>query len=147
MIGRSPQCNSRWGRQPFTILGNSLQQQTIVRFLLRLVGSQGLGAGRLGRALADTRIHGTTKRQVAAMFAEERAALQPLPLEPFRYYRFGVRTVHLDGCVEVEAAYYSTPPGWIGQRVHVQWTDGLVRCSCEDRAAPARARPRAGSSP
>jgi hypothetical protein len=40
---------------------------------------------------ADTRIHGTTKRQVAAMFAEERAALGPLPLEPFRYYRFGTR--------------------------------------------------------
>ena len=76
---------------------------------------------------ADTRIHGTTKRQVAAMFAEERPALQPLPLEPFRYYRFGVRTVHLDGCVEVEAAYYSTPPGWIGQRVSVQWTDLHVR--------------------
>jgi len=76
---------------------------------------------------ADTRIHGTTKRQVAAMFAEERPALQPLPVEPFRYYRFGVRTVHLDGCVEVEAAYYSTPPGWIGQRVHVQWTDLHVR--------------------
>ena len=36
---------------------------------------------------ADTRIHGTTKRQVAAMFAEERPALGPLPLEPFRYYR------------------------------------------------------------
>jgi hypothetical protein len=26
--------------------------------------------------------------------------------------------------VEVEAAYYSTPPGWIGRRVPVQW-DGL----------------------
>ena len=38
---------------------------------------------------ADTRIHGTTKRQVAVMFAEERPALGPLPLEPFRYYRFG----------------------------------------------------------
>src|SRR5262245_49327829 len=76
---------------------------------------------------ADTRIHGTTKRQVAEMFAEERPALQPLPLEPFRYYRFGVRTVHLDGCVEVEAAYYSTPPGWIGQRVQVHWTDLHVR--------------------
>jgi len=49
---------------------------------------------------ADTRIHGTTKRQVAEMFAEEHVALGPLPLEPFRYYRFGVRTVHLDGCVE-----------------------------------------------
>jgi transposase len=33
---------------------------------------------------ADTRIHGTTKRQVAEMFAEERPALGPLPLEPFR---------------------------------------------------------------
>jgi transposase len=76
---------------------------------------------------ADTRIHGTTKRQVAAMFAEERPALQPLPVEPFRYYRYGMRTVHLDGCVEVEAAYYSAPPGWIGQRVQVQWTDGHVR--------------------
>lgn len=76
---------------------------------------------------ADTRIHGTTKRQVAAMFAEERPSLQPLPLEPFRYYRFGVRTVHLDGCVEVEAAYYSTPPGWIGRSVQVQWTDLHVR--------------------
>lgn len=76
---------------------------------------------------ADTRIHGTTKRQVAAMFAEERPALHPLPVEPFPYYRFGARTVHLDGCVEVEAAYYSTPPGWIGQRVQVQWTDLHVR--------------------
>jgi transposase len=76
---------------------------------------------------ADTRIHGTTKRQVAVMFAEEQPALGPLPLEPFRYYRFGVRTVHLDGCVEVEAAYYSAPPGWIGRRVDVQWNDLFVR--------------------
>ena len=76
---------------------------------------------------ADTRIHGTTKRQVAAMFAEEQPALRPLPLEPFRYYHFGVRTVHLDGCVEVDAAYYSAPPGWIGRRVDVQWTDLHVR--------------------
>jgi transposase len=76
---------------------------------------------------ADTRIHGTTKRQVAAMFAEEQPALGPLPLEPFRYYRFGERTVHLDGCVEVEAAYYGLPPGWIGQRIHVQWNDLHVR--------------------
>jgi Mu transposase, C-terminal domain len=76
---------------------------------------------------ADTRIHGTTKRQVAAMFAEEQPALGALPLEPFRYYRFGVRTVHLDGCVEVDAAYYSAPPGWIGRRVDVQWNDLHVR--------------------
>jgi transposase len=76
---------------------------------------------------ADTRIHGTTKRQVAAMFAEERPALLPLPVEPFRYYLYGERTVHLDGCVEVEAAYYSAPPGWIGRRVQVQWDSRQVR--------------------
>ena len=73
---------------------------------------------------ADTRIHGTTKRQVATMFAEEKPSLKPLPLEPFRYYQYGERTVHLDGCVEVEAAYYSAPPGWITRIVQVQW-DGL----------------------
>ncbi len=76
---------------------------------------------------ADTRIHGTTKRQVAAMFAEERPALQPLPIEPFRYYQYGTRTVHLDGCVEVEAAYYGAPPGWITRRVQVQWDSHRVR--------------------
>ena len=76
---------------------------------------------------ADTRIHGTTKRQVAAMFAEEKPALLPLPVEPFRYYHYGERTVHLDGCVEVEAAYYGAPPGWIGRRVHVQWNAAHVR--------------------
>src|SRR5882724_3619255 len=76
---------------------------------------------------ADTRIHGTTKRQVAAMFAEEKPFLLPLPVEPFRYYQYGDRTVHLDGCVEVEAAYYSAPPGWIGRGIKVQWDGLLVR--------------------
>jgi len=76
---------------------------------------------------ADTRIHGTTKQQVAAMFADEQPALGPLPLEPFRYYQYGERTVHLDGCVEVEAAYYGAPPGWLGRRVQVQWNATYVR--------------------
>ena len=70
---------------------------------------------------ADTRIHGTTKQQVATMFAEEKPSLKPLPLEPFRYYQYGERVVHLDGCVEVEVAYYPLPPGWIGRQVKVQW--------------------------
>jgi hypothetical protein len=51
------------------------------------------------------------------MFAEEKTHLQPLPLEPFRYYQYGERTVHLDGCVEVEAAYYGAPPG-------LDWAEG-----------------------
>jgi transposase len=76
---------------------------------------------------ADTRIHGTTKRQVGAMFAEEQPTLLPLPVEPFRHYQFGTRTVHLDGCVEIEAAYYSAPPGWLGRQVAVQWDRAQVR--------------------
>jgi transposase len=76
---------------------------------------------------ADTRIHGTTKRQVAAMFAEEKPALLELPVEPFRFYQFGERRVNLDGCVEVDAAYYSAPPGWIGRDVKVQWDGRCVR--------------------
>ncbi len=76
---------------------------------------------------ADTRIHGTTKRQVAAMFTEEQPSLRPLPVEPFRYYQYGERTVHLDGFVEVEAAYYAAPPGWLGRHVHVQWDKLNVR--------------------
>ena len=76
---------------------------------------------------ADTRIHGTTKRQVGAMFEEELPHLQPLPLEPFRYYQHGVRTVHLDGCIEVEGAYYGAPPGRIGQQLTVQWDTTSVR--------------------
>ncbi len=35
------------------------------------------------------------------MFAEEKPLLLPLPLEVFRYYQYGERTVHLDGCMNV----------------------------------------------
>src|SRR5262249_52602956 len=79
------------------------------------------------RGWGDTRIQGTTKRQVAAMFAEERRAPVPLPLEPFRYYQYGTRTVHLDGCVEVARAYYAPPPGWLGREIAVQWDEHHVR--------------------
>jgi hypothetical protein len=79
------------------------------------------------------------------MFDEEKPALQPLPLEPFRYYQYGERTVHLDGCVEVEAAYYSAPPGWISRRVAVQWDGQHVRLlhpkTVAARAYPPIARP------
>jgi transposase len=82
---------------------------------------------RWERRWADTRIHGTTKRQVAEMYAEERPHLLALPIEPFRYYQHGERTVHLDGAVEIEAAYYHAPPGWLGRRVTVQWDALRVR--------------------
>ncbi len=68
---------------------------------------------------AATRIHGTTKRQVRAMFEEERPFLLPLPATRFEYYRIGERTVHFDGFVEVDGAYYHAPPHYIGTKVAV----------------------------
>ena len=76
---------------------------------------------------ADTRIHGTTKRQVSAMYDEEKPYLSPLPVEPFRYYQHGNRTVHLDGCFEVAGAYYRAPPELLGRLVPVQWDARCVR--------------------
>src|SRR5260370_10685696 len=61
------------------------------------------------------------------MLGEEKRRWRPLPLEPSRYCQYGGRVVHLDGCVEVEAAYYSLPPGWIGRPVKVQWDALHVR--------------------
>ncbi len=66
---------------------------------------------------AATRIHGTTKRQVRKMFEEERPFLQPLPTTRFEYYRICERTVHFDGYIEVESAYYSAPPRYAGRKV------------------------------
>ena len=78
--------------------------------------------------VADTRIHGTTKRQVRRIFDEvERQALQPLPAEPFPFYHEGKRKVHRDGHVEVAKGYYSVPPEYLGREVWVRWDSRLVR--------------------
>jgi len=68
---------------------------------------------------AATRIHGTTKRQVRVMFEEERPHLLPLPLTRFEYYHICERTVHFDGYIEVDSAYYSAPPRCVGSKVVV----------------------------
>jgi transposase len=78
--------------------------------------------------VADTRIHGTTKKQVRRIFEEvERRALLPLPAEPFPFYHEGKRKVHRDGHVEVAKSYYSVPPEYLGREVWVRWDSRLVR--------------------
>jgi transposase len=79
------------------------------------------------KSVADRRIHGTTRRQVAAMFAEEQKALLPLPPDLFPCYQEGKRTVHRDSYVEVDKAYYTAPPEYIGQEVWVRWDGREVR--------------------
>lgn len=78
--------------------------------------------------VADQRIHGTTRRQVAEHFAAvERAALQPLPRDRFPCFHEGRRTVNRDGHIEVAKAYYSVPPEYLGRRLWVRWDGRLVR--------------------
>jgi len=78
--------------------------------------------------VADTRIHGTTKRQVKKQFDEvERETLLPLPIERFPFFQEGRRAVHRDGHVEVAKAYYSVPPEYVGRRLWVRWDSRLVR--------------------
>lgn len=78
-----------------------------------------------GSHIADTRIHGTIKRQVQDVFqSEELPALKPLPDQPFPFTRVLSRRVHPDGHVVVESAYYSVPHTHVGQEVAV-WLDRL----------------------
>jgi hypothetical protein len=73
------------------------------------------------------RIHGTTRRQVTALFAEEQKALLPLPPDFFPCFQEGQRTVHRDSYVEVDKAFYTVPPEYIGQEVWVRWDSREVR--------------------
>ena len=79
-------------------------------------------------ATADTRIHGTHKKQVGALFdTVERAALLPLPRDDFANFQEAQRTVYRDGHVEVGKAYYSAPPEYQGHELWVRWDARLVR--------------------
>lgn len=78
--------------------------------------------------VADTRIHGTTQKQVKKAFEEvERSALMPLPPSRFPSFNEGRRRVNRDGHVEVAKAYYSVPPEYLGREVWVRWDSHMVR--------------------
>jgi transposase len=78
--------------------------------------------------VADTRLHGTTRHQVGKLFVEaERPALLPLPAGRFPSFHEGRRTVHRDGHIEVDKAYYSIAPEYLAREVWVRWDAHMVR--------------------
>ena len=77
--------------------------------------------------VADLRIHGTTKRQVKALFEMERPHLLPLPTARFPFFHEAPRSVHKDAHVEVDKAYYSVPPEYRDHSVWARWDADLVR--------------------
>lgn len=97
------------------------------------------------RTTADTRIHGTTRQQVGKIFSQrEQSALLPLPQGLFPTFEEGQRTVHRDGYIELQRAYYSVPPEYVGRTVWVRWEPKLVRVLNQRRepiALHARAEP------
>lgn len=66
---------------------------------------------------AAPRIHGRKKRQVLAMFAEEKPALKALPAERFRCFRESSHTVDDAGLVQVLRSYYAAIPAAPGDIV------------------------------
>lgn len=77
---------------------------------------------------ADTRIHGTTKKQVGKLFDDvEQSALLPLPKNRFPLFQEARRSAYRDGHVEVAKAFYSVPPEYVGRRLWVRWDSRLVR--------------------
>ena len=69
---------------------------------------------------AAQRIHGSERRQVEAMFQEEKPHLLPLPLLGMQYFTEGQYTVNDDSCVRVDHSSYAARPAAIGSRVLVR---------------------------
>jgi transposase len=69
---------------------------------------------------AAQRIHGSERRQVEAMFQEEKPHLLPLPVLGMQYFTEGQYTVNDDSCVRVAHSSYAARPALIGSRVLVR---------------------------
>jgi transposase len=75
---------------------------------------------------AAKRIHGREKRQVQAMFEQERSSLTPLPLAHFAFFEELVRTVCDDTTIRVDSSNYAARPAAIGSKVTVRLYAHLV---------------------
>lgn len=78
--------------------------------------------------IADTRIHGTTRKQVLACFQDiEKPSLAKLPSIRFEFYHEAKRKVSRDGHISVNRSFYSVPPEYLGRDVWVRHDSHLVR--------------------
>ena len=71
--------------------------------------------------VADTRIHGTVKKQLKAMFEAEKKFLKPLPDTLFPAFEEVMRKVHRDGHIELKKSFYSVPPEYVRKEVWVRY--------------------------
>jgi transposase len=119
---RTPEHKGKVERGVGYLKGNALRGRTFAG-----LNSENEFLRHWEKTVADVRIHGTTRQQVAALFAEEQKALLPLPPGLFPCFQEGQRTVHRDSYVEVDKAFYTIPPEYIGQQVWARWDSREVR--------------------
>jgi transposase len=77
-------------------------------------------------AIANVRVHGTTRRRPIELFEEEKASLLPLPTDPFEVAIFGRYKVRKDCHVHVDGNYYSAPYTLVGREVVVRISEREV---------------------
>lgn len=92
---------------------------------------------------AASRIHGSERRQVQAMFEEEKPHLQPLPLMGMQYFTEAQRTVYDDSCVRVDHSSYAARPAPIGSLVLVRVFEHRIEIRDLHTQALLRTHPRA----
>jgi transposase len=92
---------------------------------------------------AASRIHGSERRQVRAMYEEEKPHLQPLPLMGMQYFTEAQRTVCDDSCVRVDHSSYAARPAPIGAKVLVRMFEHRIEIRDLRTQALLRSHPRA----
>jgi transposase len=137
---RNPEENGKQERSGGYVKSNALKGR---RF--NSLDEQNQHLRHWNRTIARLRIHGTTRRQVYTHYEEtDKKALQPLAAEPFAIFERGTRTVHPDGHVEVDGAFYPVPTHLLGAELEVRWDARLVRIFHGDTPLAVHARLRPG---
>jgi Mu transposase, C-terminal domain len=96
--------------------------------------------------VANARVHGTTRRRPADVFAaEERAMLLPLPARPYQPVIWHQALVHRDSHVAFERRLYSVPWRLIGQRLWLRASTSSIEIYADD--ARVATHDRRGSGP
>lgn len=77
---------------------------------------------------ANQRVHGTTKKVPHEILQqEEKAKLQPLPVEVFAFFNRSVRKVAPNCHIHFENNYYSVPFVYVGKEVTIRWNEHMLR--------------------
>ena len=119
---RTPQHKGKVERGVAYVKSNALKGLTFTS-----LAAQNAHLTEWEKTVADTRLHGTTRRQVRSAFELEKPHLQPLPPGLFACYRESLRRVARDSSVQVDRAYYQVPLEYTGRDVWVQIESRSVR--------------------